>query len=104
MAVDNHPPFLETLNRRIQGAGLENRVSVVLGDMFNLDFAAESFDVIWSEGAIYIRGFEKGLREWRQLLKAGGFIAVSELTWLKPFPPAQVKAFWHDSYPGHERH
>jgi hypothetical protein len=29
-----------------------------------LGFCDESFDVIWSEGAVYIAGSEAGLRDW----------------------------------------
>ena len=36
-----------------------------------------SFDVIWSEGAIYIMGFERGLRAWRPLVRTGGYVVVS---------------------------
>ena len=32
-------------------------------------------------------GFEAGLRAWEPLLKPGGYIAVTELTWLQPDPP-----------------
>jgi SAM-dependent methyltransferase len=67
--------------------------------MFALGFEPGSFDVIWSEGAIYIIGFEKGLREWKPFLKNGGYLAVTELSWLKPDPPAEVKTFWQENYP-----
>jgi hypothetical protein len=46
--------------------------------MDNLSFRDEELDLIWSEGAIYNIGFERGLREWRKYLKAEGYIAVSE--------------------------
>ena len=68
--------------------------------MFELDLDPASFDVIWSEGAIYIIGFERGLCEWKPLLKTGGYLAVTELTWLKPDPPGEIKAYWNENYPG----
>jgi SAM-dependent methyltransferase len=67
--------------------------------MFALDFEPASFDVLWSEGAIYIIGFERGLREWRPLLKTGGYLAVTELSWLIADPPAEAKTFWLENYP-----
>jgi hypothetical protein len=45
-------------------------------------------------------GFEKGLRQWKQFLKPGGYLAVTELSWLKPDPPAEIKAYWDENYPG----
>lgn len=47
-----------------------------------LPFSPGEFDVIWAEGSIYNIGFERGLREWRQYLKPGGIIAVTECSWL----------------------
>ena len=67
--------------------------------MFNLNFEDNSFDLIWAEGSIYIIGFEEGLRKWKSLLKDGGFIAVSEVTWLNPDPPRKLCDFWKSIYP-----
>ncbi|HSQ27061.1 MAG TPA: class I SAM-dependent methyltransferase, partial [Anaerolineales bacterium] len=80
-------------------AGVAERIHPVNASMFGLKFA-QPFDLIWSEGAIYIIGFEHGLREWRRLLKPGGFIAVTELSWIKPNPPEAVRNFWETAYPG----
>ena len=33
---------------------------------------------MWAEGSIYAIGFERGLREWKRLLKPGGFIVVHD--------------------------
>ena len=67
--------------------------------MFDMDFAVESFDLIWSEGAIYIAGFASGLAGWKRFLKPGGWLAVSELTWLVPDPPAEAAEYWARGYP-----
>ena len=58
-----------------------------------------SFDVIWSEGAAYILGFEKALRSWRPLLASAGHVAVTEVTWLHSDPPADLRRFWETEYP-----
>lgn len=98
-AVDTHQPFLDRLQEKVIELGLEKRVHVLNQSMRELQFPPASFDLIWSEGAIYIMGFETGLRKWKPLLKPGGYIAVTELTWLKPDPPAEVKEFWKTGYP-----
>ena len=77
-AVDNHAPYLAELRAAAEQHGLADRIRAVEQDMTALDFPAASFDLIWSEGAIYIMGFETGLRAWRPLLRAGGFLAVTE--------------------------
>ncbi len=98
-AVDNHESFLAQLNRQIISQGLQKRVQAVKGDMFSLNFPPQSFDIIWSEGAIYIIGFEQGLAAWKRFLKPKGYIVVSELTRLKENPPAEAREFWEGAYP-----
>jgi SAM-dependent methyltransferase len=46
--------------------------------MFDMDFQDESFDIVWAEGSIYAIGFERGLREWKQLLKPSGCMVVHD--------------------------
>jgi SAM-dependent methyltransferase len=98
-AVDNHAPYLAELEVAAEQRGLTDRIRTVEQDMTALDFPAASVDLIWSEGAIYIMGFETGLRAWRPLLRDGGFVAVTEATWLEPDPPAELAAFWDEAYP-----
>ena len=99
VAVDNHPPFVDVLNREAQDLGIADRLEARVGDMRQLDFAPGSFDLIWCEGAIYIVGFEAALREWRHLLVPGGHIAVTEACWMRPNPPPDCAAFWAQEYP-----
>jgi len=44
-------------------------------------FKKESLDLVWAEGSIAHIGFERGVNEWRALLKTGGYIAVTDATW-----------------------
>ncbi|HEY9666004.1 MAG TPA: SAM-dependent methyltransferase, partial [Coleofasciculaceae cyanobacterium] len=67
--------------------------------MFSLEFEPESFDLIWSEGAIYIMGFQEGLQSWRRFLTLGGTLAVTELSWLVTNPPEEPLNFWNNAYP-----
>jgi SAM-dependent methyltransferase len=67
--------------------------------MDNLPFQDGELDLMWSEGAIYNIGFERGLNEWRKFLKIGGYIAVSEVSWFTEERPAEIDEFWMDAYP-----
>ena len=67
--------------------------------MRRLDFADGSFDLIWCEGAINIMGVQAGLRDWRRLLRRNGHVALTEVCWRKPEPPAECAAFWKREYP-----
>ena len=97
--IDLFPAFVDLFNARAAELNLRDRVRGVIGSMDNLPFGDESLDLIWSEGAIYNIGFEKGLREWRRFLKQGGYVAVTEATWFTADRPAEISAFWQDAYP-----
>jgi ubiquinone/menaquinone biosynthesis C-methylase UbiE len=99
-AIDNHAPFLKVLRQRSMEEGVSERINILQASMFELGFEKGSVDLIWSEGAIYIIGFEKGIQAWRPFLKKGGHIAVTELSWIKENPPAEVKSYWETGYPG----
>lgn len=98
--VDLFAPFIERFNNNATKLGLQHRVKGVVGSMDALTFKAAELDLIWSEGAIYNIGFERGLREWRRFLKPGGYIAVSEATWFTDRRPAEIDDFWQREYPG----
>lgn len=99
VAVDNHAPYLVTVRERAVRAAVQERVRCVEGDMAALEFEAGSFDVIWSEGAIYNMGFERGLRRWRPLLVPGGYLAVTEISWLREQRATDTRSFWARDYP-----
>ena len=99
VAVDNHSPFVDALNREARRLGIADRLEARVADMRHLDFADASFDLIWCEGAIYNVGVEAGLRAWRRLLRPNGHVALTEVSWRKPDPPADCAAFWSREYP-----
>jgi ubiquinone/menaquinone biosynthesis C-methylase UbiE len=78
IGIDIDQPALDKFTGKIKEAGLTGRVQAVNCSIFDMDFADESFDIIWSEGSIYAIGFERGLREWRRFLKSGGFMVVHD--------------------------
>jgi SAM-dependent methyltransferase len=94
MAVDNHQPFLDILNARSGEAGLQGRIWTVNASMDALPFEPGLFDLIWSEGAIFIVGFEQGLSLWKPFLKKGGYMVVSDAAWFVPNPPQELMQWW----------
>lgn len=99
-AIDLFPEFIRILNQNALKLGLQNQITGLTASMDQLPFEAASLDLIWSEGAIYNIGFEKGLRYWRDFLKPGGTIAVSEASWFTANRPAEIEDFWMEAYPG----
>jgi len=99
IAVDSHAPSIERLRVTIAERGLSQRVSPVVGDMANLRQPPESFDLVWSEGALYNLGIENALRVCHGLLRPGGYLAFTDAVWRKNDPPSEVKASFEDEYP-----
>ena len=97
-AVDLFPVFLKALDKRAADHGLTDKIIPLKASMDDLPFEENSFDIIWSEGAIYHMGFEKGIREWYKFLKPGGYLAVSEVTWITNNRPVELEEFWRIEY------
>jgi ubiquinone/menaquinone biosynthesis C-methylase UbiE len=98
-ALDIHQPYLDELERRAAAAGLNNRITTLNGSMLDMEFPDESFDLLWSEGSIFVIGFDQGLEEWRRLIRPGGFFAVHDVAWLRTDPPEELREFWTTGYP-----
>ena len=99
IAVDFLPEFLDELRARVQDHGVAEKITPLACSMDALPFAAETLDLIWSEGAVYNMGFEAGVSAWRRFLKPGGTLLVSEITWLGETRPRELQAHWEQAYP-----
>ena len=99
VAVDLFPQFLEVLERNARRAGVQEQISTVAESMEALSFGPETLDMIWSEGAIYSMGFEAGVNNWAKFLKPGGYLSVSEITWITRSRPSELQDFWEGEYP-----
>ena len=99
IGIDSWSGFINQFNRDARHNNLQDRVKGIVGDMENLPFQEGELDLIWSEGAIYNIGFERGLNQWRKFLKQGGYIAVTENTWFSDERPAEIQEFWDKAYP-----
>jgi ubiquinone/menaquinone biosynthesis C-methylase UbiE len=98
-ALDNHQPFLDYLAKRAEETGFSQKINPINGNMFSLNYQDKTFDLIWCEGAIYLIGFEKGIKQWRKLLTDKGYLVASELSWLEFNPPQEIKHYWEKNYP-----
>jgi ubiquinone/menaquinone biosynthesis C-methylase UbiE len=99
LALDNHQAYLDELRRRAQAAGLSGRIQTVLKDMHTLMAGDGPFDLIWAEGILFVVGFRDGLATCHSLQTPGGGLAVSELCWLRPDPPAECRQFFSEAFP-----
>jgi ubiquinone/menaquinone biosynthesis C-methylase UbiE len=78
MGIDIDQPALDKLTKKIREAGFSNRVQAVNCSILDMVFPDESFDIIWSEGSIFVIGFERGIQEWKRFLKPNGFMVIHD--------------------------
>jgi SAM-dependent methyltransferase len=97
--LDLFPGFIDLFNGNAVKHNLQERVHGVVGSMDNLPFQKEELDLIWSEGAIYNIGFQLGINLWRNYLKNGGYLVVSECSWFTDERPDEIHNFWMGIYP-----
>lgn len=99
-AVDRHAPSVLRLRQTVAASGLSRRIFPVVGDMSRPAFSPGSFDLVWSEGALYNIGIESALRICRDLLRPDGYLAFSDSVWRADNPPPEVQASFASDYPG----
>jgi len=99
IALDNHQGFLDILMKRAKNEGVDERIVPKNMSMLEMDFKENTFDIIWSEGALYFMGFQNGLKRCHQLLKSNGYLAVTELVYLTSNPPLPVTQYFENEYP-----
>jgi SAM-dependent methyltransferase len=100
VALDALAPAVERLRAAVAERGLAERVQPMVGDMADPGLPPGSFDLVWSEGALYSIGLEPALRECHRLLRPGGRLAFTDAVWRQAEPPAEVKAGFDADYPG----
>jgi DNA-binding transcriptional MerR regulator/SAM-dependent methyltransferase len=101
LAIDNHRPVLDRLARAAAEQGLDIETREL--SMIDMPFGKDSFDLLWSEGSIFIIGLERGLKDFRTFLRPGGYLAFTEMCWFADDPlddpPVEIKAYFDRVYP-----
>lgn len=98
MAIDSHAPSIARLRGTLAERGLASRIQAIVGDMADPKQPPGSFDLVWSEGALYNIGIAKALRIGHDLLRPGGYLAFTDAVWRRENPPPAVKTSFED-YP-----
>lgn len=99
MAIDSHAPSIQRLQKAIAKRGLSHSISAIVGDMARPELPAGSFDLVWSEGALYSIGLRNALQVCHGLLRPGGYLAFTDAVWRQDNPPPAVKASFDLDYP-----
>lgn len=99
VAIDSRSAGVERLKKALAERGLAQRVSARVGDMARPGLPPASFDLVWSEGALYNIGLRDALRVCHGLLRPGGYLAFTDAVWCIQEPPPEVKAGFDLDYP-----
>lgn len=81
VALDIDQEALDKLMKKRENEGLTDRITIVHASMMDMNFPPNSFDIIWSEGAIIHIGFKQGLEEWKSLLVSEGYLVIHDSMW-----------------------
>ena len=93
VGVDLAENLLELARAKAQQRGLEN-VEFRVGDMTNLAFETNSFDVVVCVfGIFFVPDMQLALRELKRVLRTGGTLAIT--TWGPRFAEPANTAFWN---------
>jgi ubiquinone/menaquinone biosynthesis C-methylase UbiE len=78
IGIDIDQSALDKLTRKIREAGFSDLVRAVNCSILDMAFPDESFDIVWSEGSVFVIGFKRGIQDWKRFLKPGGFLVIHD--------------------------
>ena len=87
VAIDHHAPSIERLRETVADLGLAHRIRPRVGDIADPHEPPGSFDLVWSEGALYNLGLERALPICRDLLRPRGYLGFTDAIWRKENAP-----------------
>ncbi len=92
-AIDLSPAMIARATERVQRHGLENQVTLKVGDAQKLEFGSNEFDAVMAESLnAFLPHPEQGLREYARVTKPGRYVGINEVTWIKP-PTAEIEEY-----------
>ena len=93
--TDISPKMLEIARKKVKKAGLEDHISLFVGDAEKMDIEDHSYDVVTA--SFGVRNFEhlqKGLSEMYRVIRPGGYIYILEFSNPRIFPIKQAYNFY----------
>ena len=106
LALDVNQTYLDELDAAAHKAGLAARIATHQGDMNALErdpvVMEAPFDLIWTEGSLFIMGLDKALTTLGGLLVPGGILASTDAIWTQDpaNAPREVADFAGRYFPG----
>jgi ubiquinone/menaquinone biosynthesis C-methylase UbiE len=84
IGIDIDQTALDNFKRKIENEELSDRIKIFNRSVYNTEFPAESFNLIWDEGVLHILNIKKSLEECNRILKSNGFLVIGEtIKWIE---------------------
>lgn len=94
MGVDLVDKMIEQSRERAKAEGVEDRVEFRVADARKLPFEDNLFDAVIMESLnIFFEDKHQAMREYIRVAKPGGYVGMTEMTWLKPPSPELEDTF-----------
>lgn len=94
MGVDLVAKMIEQSRKRAKIEGVEDRVEFRVADARELPFEDNLFDAVIMESLnVFFDDKSQAMREYIRVAKLGGYVGMTEMTWLKPPSPELEETF-----------
>ncbi|MBN1802189.1 MAG: class I SAM-dependent methyltransferase [Candidatus Lokiarchaeota archaeon] len=83
-SIDVDQLVLEKFLSKLVETEFSNRINIFNRSIYNTDFQAESFDIVWEEGMLHLVNAKNALKEIQKILKINGFfVALETKAWFE---------------------
>jgi ubiquinone/menaquinone biosynthesis C-methylase UbiE len=94
MGVDLLEKMVQASRARAKAEGVEDRVQFKVADARELPFDDDLFDAVIMESVnVFFDDKLPAMREYVRVTKPGGYVGITEMTWLQPPSAGMEKAF-----------
>lgn len=101
VAVDISPLLIKFAREEVEKAGVSDRVAVEVGDVENLKYDDDSFDIACSMGTtIHLPNPSKGIAELKRVCKPSGLVVTNAVLAEKTKEGSYWKTFTEDEFRG----
>ncbi len=94
LGVDLLKKMIEQSRARAKAAGVTDRVKFLVADARDLPFEDAVFDAVIMESVnVFFADKLRAMRDYVRVTKPGGYVGITEMTWLKPPTPEAVEYY-----------
>jgi ubiquinone/menaquinone biosynthesis C-methylase UbiE len=102
VGVDIMEQMVQRAIERAARAGMSDRTTFRVADAQELPFDDATFDAALTESVtVFPADKEQAVREYARVTRPGGYVGLSETTWLQAPPPPEIRAWVDDDLSKH---